>query len=800
MGTDMAESPEHDDTQPSPAGFNRFLVGLKRRRVGRVAVTYLAVSWFIVEVAGTTFPIIGLPDGLARLLIVLLAIGFPIALVLSWIFDFGPAGIEVTDADSLDPVAARPSRGWALIAAGAAVGAGLVWAMPRLAAKTGATGDEEALSASMIAVLPFSVRGSEELAYLGEGIVDLVSAKLNGAGTISTADPRLVISDLRKQKGDPADPATGRAVARGVGAGRYVTGEVLEVGGKVRLTAALHSTVDTGGSPPQASAEGQADEIFGLLDRLVAELLAGTLLAEGERFEALATRTTSSLDAAKAYLEGERLIRQGLYREAAVAFDEAVAADSTFALAYYRKSIAAEWIDAYTARTDADRAYAFREALPPRDQGLVGALRLRRHGQITESEQALRALLHEYPDDVEALVQLGELYFHDNPRGGRSIDASIEPFERALALEPLNPIPSIHLGRIYALNDSVRLLKGVVDSLTDHAPDSERTLEAAALYAYMTGDSAIKQQVKEQLQHRPWYYTFHVAHGVGRFARDPFGASDLLASRPSDDPLLLALVPNQHVVMGKYAAANEFLDRRRLERDASWDIYRAFLLTSGAMPPDPDRMASLLDVLANMTPADIRGTAWLQPYEDITDRFLGYQRDYYRALILIQLGRLDEAEPIVAALRAQPEFEALGSFKTDAEASLRAETLLQQGDREGALEALRSMRLEIPHALSYQPAPEQSRARFLRGRLEIEVGDPALGIDYLVGLDEAWGVWDTYHRPLAYRLLGTLAEEQGRTADAVRYYTWLVWLWREGDPELVQQREEIEARLYALTG
>ncbi|MDH3427489.1 MAG: hypothetical protein OEM23_03555, partial [Gemmatimonadota bacterium] len=745
-------------------------------------------------------PMLGLSDAYGRFLLIVVLAGFPVALALGWMFDIGPEGVERTGASDLDESKrGRPSRAWALVATGAAVGAALVWGIPRVADAVGGPGLDKALSLDVIAVMPFGVKGSDQLAYLGEGIVDLVSAKLNGAGRISTVDPRLVISAVRERK-DAADPTTDRSIARGVGAGRYLTGEVLEVAGRIRITAVLHSTVLSDDALQQATVEGAADDVFGLLDHLVTELLAGSLQSEGDRLDALATLTTSSLPAAKAFLAGEQYLRLGLYREAAVAYDRAVDEDSTFALAYYRKSIAADWIDAFTARTDADRAFQFKDELPQRDRALVTALRLRRYGKITEAEQGFRALLHQYPDDVEALIQLGELYFHDNSRRGRSINEAIEPFRRALELEPLNPISHVHLARIYALNDSIDRLKEYGEVLARNAPDSERALEVRALYGYMVGDTAFQRRVKGQLQNRPWYYTFHVVHGVGRFARDPFGAADLLESRPSDDPLLLSLVPNHLIVRGKYAAARAFLDRRHLEGNATWDIYQAFLLTSGAVPLDSARLNSLLETLATISPSDLRQTAWLQPYEDITDRFLSFQRDYYRALALIQLGRAADAAPLVADLDTQPEFEAMGSVKSDAGLSLRAEVQLQEGDRAGALETLRSMTFEIPHAVSYQPMADQSRARFLRGVLELEMGDTTSGEAFLVGLDEPWSQWDTYHRPLLYERLGRVAEEQGRTADAIEYYSRLMQLWRDCDPELIPVRDEIAGRLRALIG
>lgn len=110
------------------------------------------------------------------------------------------------------------------------------------------------------------------------------------------------------------------------------------------------------------------------------------------------------------------------------------------------------------------------------------------------------------------------------------------------------------------------------------------------------------------------------------------------------------------------------------------------------------------------------------------------------------------------------------------------------------------MQFEIPHAVSYPFLPDQSRSRLLRGELELELGDAEVGKAFLVGLDEAWSLWDTYHRPLVYQRLGRAAEEQGRTEEAIEYYARLVHLWEDCDPEVVPQREEIRDRLEDLGG
>ena len=66
---------------------------LKHRNVIRVAIAYLAVSWLLIQVVETLFPVFGLSDALIRLVVILLAIGFPLILIFSWLYELTPAGL-----------------------------------------------------------------------------------------------------------------------------------------------------------------------------------------------------------------------------------------------------------------------------------------------------------------------------------------------------------------------------------------------------------------------------------------------------------------------------------------------------------------------------------------------------------------------------------------------------------------------------------------------------------------------------------------------------------------------------------
>src|SRR5438045_9188240 len=107
-----------------------FLSQLKQRRVYRVAIGYAIVAWLMVQIAATVLPAFHAPEVVLPVLIVLLGVGFPVALVLAWAFDVTPSGIERTSATDGIVGAKNRRNGWLLAALGvvlAALAIGSYW-------------------------------------------------------------------------------------------------------------------------------------------------------------------------------------------------------------------------------------------------------------------------------------------------------------------------------------------------------------------------------------------------------------------------------------------------------------------------------------------------------------------------------------------------------------------------------------------------------------------------------------------------------------------------------------------------
>lgn len=781
-----------------------FIEELKRRKTVRAALVYLAAAWAGLEVAELLLPLFGLSEGSLRVLVILAAVGLPVTVVLAWLFDLTPQGLR-----RAAPVGGSPDGdaevSWLSLRTGVLVlglvglSLGVGWWLGGSRAAPSPT-VSAGVGEDVVAVIPFSVRGSAEFDYLSEGVVDLVSVKLDGAGPITTVDPRKVIARLAQEGVDTSDPEAIRRLARDLGAGRFITGNILEVGGRLTVTAYLNDTLRPDRVPAQGVREGSPDTLFELLDSMVVDLVAGAMPEEADRLRRLATVTSGSLPAVKEYLQGEQLYRLGEYRAAAEAYDRAVELDSTFALAFYRKSIAADWIDAYDVRSSAERAMELSDRLPRRERDLMAALAIRRNGDGAAAERAFAALVQQYPSDLEVLTQYGEAVFHEGPRHRQALSAALEPLQRVVELEPRNVAAQVHLARLYALYDSLDALRRLADQFAVLAPESERAMEVEAMYAFLAGDSARQEGVRRALQGREWYYRFYAVHGVSRFSRDPFGAETLLATPGPGDAYLEALVPGLFVVRGEYEAARRVMSELSRRGDPSWLLFEAFVLTTGAMPPDASRSAVLEELLATQNAVDLHRSSWMPPYEDLTVDFFAYQRDYFRVLLLLELGRSGDARTLLAEMEARPDFPHMASLKSDAEKSLRAEFALRDGDRAEALAILRTMDYQVPHASTIQPMPDLVRSRFLRAELEREMGDVEYARALYEGLDESWSPWDSYLRPLSFRALGAIAEDRGDWEGALRYYRLLLHHWRDPDPVLADRKNEIQARVTALEG
>ena len=304
-----------------------FFTELKRRSVYKVAVAYVVVAWLLIQVATQTFPFFEIPNWIVRAVILLLCLGFPVALVLAWAFDLTPEGLKRTDSNEQQP-ARSGGRAWIYVAVvGALLSLALFFAGRYTAPNKQSPTSTELLTKS-IAVLPFeNLSENKENAYFVDGMQDEVITRLAKIGELR------VISRTSTQR-YKTRPSNLAEIAQELGVSHLVEGTVQRVGDRVRINVQLIRAPNESHLWAEIYDRNLTD-IFAVQTELatrIAESLQATL--SGAERKAVAEKPTSNLAAYDAYLRGIDLSsRPGQTeeneRKAADAYAEAVRLDPT---------------------------------------------------------------------------------------------------------------------------------------------------------------------------------------------------------------------------------------------------------------------------------------------------------------------------------------------------------------------------------------------------------------------------------------------------------------------------------------
>src|SRR3954468_6219221 len=205
-----------------------FFEEVQRRKVYRVAVAYIIAAGFIIQIGSAVFPAWDLPNWTFRLVVVLLLIGFPIALILAWAYDITPQGIKVTPTI---PAATHRRRNLALLGVTGVVisaAAGFFLLPPAVAHKVDKS----------IAVLPFENLSEEKgNAFFADGIQDDLLTNLSKIGDLKVISRTSVMSYRGKT-------ANVREIAKALGVSTILEGSVRREGNKVRVNVQLINTAN----------------------------------------------------------------------------------------------------------------------------------------------------------------------------------------------------------------------------------------------------------------------------------------------------------------------------------------------------------------------------------------------------------------------------------------------------------------------------------------------------------------------------------------------------------------------------
>ena len=665
-GSSSARRAELLDDHASIAIFHLSMSGffeeLRRRKVYRVAIAYIVVSWALAQGLAQVLPVFDISNSVIRVVIALLLIGFPVALVLAWVFDVTSQGIRATSTPSV-PVARRRRNLIMLIAIGViiSVAAGF-FLLPRASARK---------VDKSIAVLPFqNLSDEKENAYFADGMQDDILTNLSKIGDLKVISRTSVMSYR-----DGARNA--REIGKSLGVGTLLEGSVRRSGNRVRVNVQLINA----NNDEHIWAEDydrELTDVFAIQTDL-AQKIASALQAKLSPNEKarLDRRPTRDSDAYLLYVQAHGYAnRPDRFRDTSLKaeelFEQAIKLDRNFAAAYAGLSMVESWL------------YHESEPIPAhREKARLNAEEsLRLQPNLPEGHLALGFSYYYGDRDYERALSEFEIAKRDLPNEADAYSAiaaiqrrqgkwaeSTANFEKAVSLDPKNANVLFNLGLNYMAQRDFETADKIFDRAIAADPQAfaSRGMKSALAIAWK-GDVGF---VEKQLSLVPGEFDpdgLVTAARVGilmlqrKFADalkllQQFRGETLLY--PDTGPCPKALLEGRlYLYQGDKTKAQAAFERARpvaeqLVRDA---------------PGDPGRHVQLGAVLAGLglkEEAVNEGRKAVESVPESQDAFEGPQATAALAEIYAWVGEYDEAFRLLDHLLKVPNGLTVPALKLD---------------------------------------------------------------------------------------------------------------------------------------
>ena len=585
----------------------KFFAELKRRNVYKVAVAYAVVAWLTIQAASIFLPAFNAPQWAMQIVILILVVGFPIALVFSWAFEITPEGIvresEVTANASITHHTGRKIVALTIVLAVIATGLLIFqFVRPRTWPERQSNGSTSPSAATIsnksIAVLPFdNLSGDPQNAYFSEGVQDEILTRLAKIAELK------VISRTSTQRFKSA-PNDLRQIAQQLGVANILEGSVQKANDQVRVNVQLINAL-TDAHLWADTYDRKLTDIFAVeteIAKTVADMLQAKLT--GSEQHVIAARPTANSEAHQLYLKGRFFWNKRTgndLKKSIDYFEQAIAADPNYALAYAGVADGYVWLPGYTAGTPQD-------SYPKATAAAKKALEL--DDTLAEARTSLAIAIW--------------LYDFDSSQANRE-------FQRAIELNPNYAIAHQQYGNITL---------SALGRFEDAIAEGKRAVELDPLslvintdlgsnYCYARRYDEAIAQLRKTLEMDAGFYIAHVVLGQ---ALDAKGARDAAiveyqkARALNDDPSVLGVLGRAYVLSGNKMEAEKILDQlKELSKQRYVAAYSFALVYLGL----GDKEEAL---------------RWLeQSYQDRAGSDIGYIR----------------VDPLLDPLRGDPRFEAL---------------------------------------------------------------------------------------------------------------------------------------------
>jgi len=772
----------------------RLIHEIHRRSLWQVVSIYLVGSWGALQVVDQITQSAGLPDWVPPATLILLVVGLPIVTATAFIQEGMHRAEEAeprTPAEqpenmasgtgSLDLPSTRPSfaRGlftWRNAIAGGVLAFLLLCVLVGgyFAMRAAGVGPVASLAAQGVfdegePVILSEFANTSNDASLGGVVTEALRVDLASSKAFAIVPPNRIREVLKRMQRDPSEALTAQvaeevAVRDGIKA--VIEGEVGSAGSGYILVATLRSP-DSGEALAtfRRTAKGP-DDVIDAIDGLSQDIRekAGESLRSIKAEAPLAAVTTSSLDALRSYSEAEALADQGAYQRARALLEQAVAADSGFAMAWRKLAVVISNSGGDPDKSDAaaTKAYELRDRLTERERGqAIAFYNDQVAGDLAAEIEAYEGILDKWPDDATALNNLALAY------GSRTRwDDALRLLRRAVRGPGETGVAWLNLTLDLAAVSKLDSAGSVVDTMEARYPGSAQTsLMAHWVVAATAGD-------------------FPEAHLQG----------ERLAQLPDVGPGLRSagsnLMATADLGMGKLAETREHLQRVATEARADGQL--ATVLEAKASQAQVE-----IAVLADSSAAR-EAMRHILASGDLEKIPVG-RRPYSRLVeALASLGMTDDARRILAEWQRE-------RGQTQAAAVSEARRLIEAeapSDPGAAADALGRLRSEVgcPHCFTWTMASLEERAGRLEQAAELYEQSMQVASGNMPFGESVSGLPFADARVLGHERLGHIYEELGDSAKAAEHYRKFAKAWSGADEELQPRVRAAKQKAAALGG
>jgi TolB-like protein/Tfp pilus assembly protein PilF len=515
-----------------------FFAELKRRNVYKVAIAYAVVSWLLIQAASIFLPAFNAPQWAMQIVILILVVGFPIALVFSWAFEITSEGIKLeSEIEADDSITHHTGRKIVALTIVLAVIAAGLFVFQFIRSKSTSTSaariaPDTTITNKSIAVLPFdNLSRDPDNAYFVEGIQDEILTRL-----AKIADLKVIARSSTQRFQNRGDLPQ---IAQQLGVAHLLEGSVQKVNDQVRVNVQLIKAANEAHLWAEVY-DRKLTDIFAV-ESEIAKTIADTLRAKltGTEQQVIAARPTENTEAHQLYLKGRFFWNKRTgndLKKSLDYFQQAIAIDPNYALAYAGVADAYVFLPGYTAG-------APRDYYPKAMAAAKRALEL--DDTLAEAHTTLALAIWYYDFDFsqanrefQRAIELNPNYATGHQQYGNNtlsalgrFDDAIAEGKRAVELDPLSLVINADLGMNYCY--------------------ARRYDEAIA-------------QLRKTLEMDPGYYYAHVNLGQVLAAKRAFDEAigEYQKARAlNDDPFVLGLLGNAYASSGNKTEALKILDQ-----------------------------------------------------------------------------------------------------------------------------------------------------------------------------------------------------------------------------------------------